>query len=202
MLLIEGPDMAGKTTLAIALVAALAKMGKPSAYMKFGMESRGKMTFDYLKQRISRWTVCDRMHWSESIYAVGTKMEPSLSAYEFVKTNRAIAEIGGMIIVITCEPNGYRDVIVPKHHGRGEDFDRETCCLVNWLYRDALKNCAIQCSGGSIAKYNGDDPPVYAFEVMVDAEGEAWRCPDSFVAEMAAEYALRQERAWVERVRA
>lgn len=202
MLLIEGPDMAGKTTFAHALVDKLRQMGKPSAYMKFGMESRGKMTPEYLKQRIHHWTVCDRMHWSESIYAVGTGMEPSLSAYEFLLINRAIEAVGGMTIVITCEPNGYRNVIVPKHHGRGEDFDRETCCRVNDLYRKAVGARIVPCSNGSVALMDEEAPPIHVFEVQVDAEGEAWRCPDSFVDEMATEYALRQERAWAQRTRA
>src|SRR5690606_11925576 len=115
MLLIEGPDMVGKTHFAHAVVDKLRELGQPAAYMKFGMESRGRMSWPYLRHRICPWTVCDRMHWSESIYAVATGKMPSLTKEEFMRVDRQLEFVGGMVVLITADVNSY-PTLIDKFH--------------------------------------------------------------------------------------
>lgn len=190
MLLIEGPDMVGKTTLAHKVVDALRRMGEPAGYFKFGMESRGRMSATYLLGRIHGWTVYDRMHWSESIYAVATGQQPSLHAEEMIKVEKAFFEAGGLLVLVTSPPEAYRS-IAARTHGRGEDFSVDTCRLVNGLYRTAAEKGELPTLGGGWADVRKPD---FHLEVQVDGEGEPWWVDDAKAQEIAGLYAIHQAR--------
>lgn len=134
MLLIEGPDMTGKTTLAEKVRAALYGMKKPVAAMKFGMESKGVMSVEHLRHRIHRWTVCDRMHPSEVIYALARGEKPRLSPADVITVGEMMTVKRGMTVVIYADDAAY-ERLIELHHDRGEDYSKEACRAVNKMYR-------------------------------------------------------------------
>ena len=134
MLIIEGPDCVGKTTIATKLAATLTSIFGPVARIKFGMESAGKMSSTYLLNRINRATVCDRMHMSEVIYAlVARNTVPMLSAADVTLISDLIQNTNGFVVNVIATPDAY-DRLLEEHHGRGEDFDKEACRRVNAAY--------------------------------------------------------------------
>lgn len=181
--------MVGKTTFALALVARLTAMGFPTAYLKFGMESRGNMDYEYCNERINKWCVVDRMYMSECIYATCTNREPSLSGMAFEDINERILLAGGMIVVITAHPKSY-DVLIRKFHARGEDFDKATCVAVNKAYIAAANDRAVECAQGVVAKIEG--VPIIRFTVKIDGEGEPWFAGDDTVNLVARKYVEQQ----------
>ena len=187
MLLIEGPDMVGKTTLAHAIVAELAKRGKPASYMKFGMESRGKMSYEYLKNRINPWTVCDRMHWSESIYAIATGEVPSLSGTAMAAVERRMDQIAGMLVVLIGGIPDYAQ-FTKGIHTRGEDFNIETCVTVNSMYREVCDTGKLACSSGLISI----EKPDITFEVKYNRHGNVEFVPGGFVSAVVSRYIEKQ----------
>ncbi len=191
-LLIEGPDMVGKTTLAHKIVEILREMGEPAGYFKFGMESRSRMTYDYLKNRIHPWTVIDRMHWSESIYAACTGIEPSLSVGEIARVDDHVIETcKGMLVVITANPNSYRDVVVPDTHSRGEDFSPETCLRVNGAYKFAVEDGRIPAKGHRFATVRR---PGAEWSVSADSDRKISYPTDEFARTVAVKYAAQQRK--------
>lgn len=182
MLVIEGPDMVGKTTLADKIRKTMYKMGHPAAAMKFGMESKGIMSVDYLRDRIHRWTVCDRMHASEVIYAMARGDRPRLAPGDCAAVDGIIAAHSGMMVVIVAKPNAY-DRLIALHHKRGEDYSIATCRHVNAMYRQLANE-----GGVGTHRFTVD----MQLEVACDDLGRVSYVSDEIAEGIAAEYVSRQ----------
>lgn len=101
MLVVEGPDGVGKTTLCKRLLKELPR----HVYAHFTRLPRG---FDYYwgyADRMSRFIVQDRFHMSEWAYAAARMETPKLceDGYRLVDANLRL--LGGFTVLVTADPD-------------------------------------------------------------------------------------------------
>lgn len=99
MLIIEGPDGVGKTTLAMTLRKYLPRhfyshMTKPGEGFDF--------YWDYL-DRIGRNVIQDRFHWGEAIYPQAVGRDSQLDLGEFRLIEARLRLVGSFLVLITAE---------------------------------------------------------------------------------------------------
>jgi hypothetical protein len=129
MLIIEGPDMVGKTTLidklAPALGASCDKCGLPEANL--------------IGQRawLERWkpgVVMDRYFISEFIYGLICRNAANVSRTDAVEMNDILRQLGAMTIVVVATPRCYERILEDHYDPTREAFSRELCRDVNAAY--------------------------------------------------------------------
>ena len=129
MLIIEGPDLVGKTTLAGKFLEALPR----HMYRHFGLLPPH---FDYFHDydiHSGHYFVQDRFHMSELVYGTvcrgQTPITPNL--YRFID---AMLTLKGMITVVIC----FEDpaMLKERYKERKEMYDVGQCLAVNSAYFD------------------------------------------------------------------
>lgn len=102
MLIIEGTDMVGKTTLCKALVKKMNGMGFPHVYRWFSkLPDCWDYYHDYLPN-IAEHVVQDRFHMSEVAYRLARHEMPRLDAETYRLIDAKIRLVGGFTVVITA----------------------------------------------------------------------------------------------------
>lgn len=134
MLMIEGPDMVGKTELAAVLVEELARIGAACGRDKFGLPESDRM-LEECRTRIRRLVVTDRCWPSEVIYGWTVRGAPKVSPEECARMVRLYRDALGRMVVIRATPEAY-DRLVALHHHRGEAFTADQCRAVNAAYSE------------------------------------------------------------------
>jgi hypothetical protein len=139
MLILEGPDMVGKTTMAQQIAAiAKARLGVDVAIHHHTQEHRHLTLRDYVNLVMEcgkRPVIFDRFHLSEPVYGAvcrGT-LDSGLALREAVKVTRAIEGAGGLVVLVSAHPTAYT-LQSDQCHGRGELFDAERCAKVNCAF--------------------------------------------------------------------
>lgn len=136
MLLIEGPDMVGKTELAHALVEELKTMGAHPGHDKFGLPESDRM-LEEVRKRARRMVVTDRCWPSEVVYGHTVRGAPRVSPEECAVMLRLFRNVGGRMVVMRATPEAY-EKLVELHHHRGEAFTADQCKAVNRAYDEAF----------------------------------------------------------------
>jgi len=106
MLIIEGADLVGKTTLAKALTKQLNELGWPHVYQHLSRLPtcwREKTVGNY-SRLMNAYAVRDRFHMSEPLYAAARGEEPMLSPGQYRSVDEEVKSHGGYIIVVTADP--------------------------------------------------------------------------------------------------
>jgi thymidylate kinase len=160
MLIIEGPDLCGKTTLCNALLKRLWENPKkygnyPAVYEHF---SRLPPSWRYPKSYlpfIKRYSVMDRFHLSELCYGRVTRGGTHLTANCVRFLDAQLALVGSYTVLITTS-----DDFLKAHWGRDEMFTLDQVLAVNKMYK-------------SLAEYN----PEAHVDISFTVESE-----DDFVA--------------------
>lgn len=101
MLIVEGTDGVGKTTLCKKLLTKL----HTHIYAHFTRLPPG---FDYFwgyVERMSRHVVQDRFHMSEVAYAVARGEPPHIDPDQYALVDARLRLIGGFTVVVTAEPS-------------------------------------------------------------------------------------------------
>lgn len=123
MLIIEGPDCVGKTSLATALAIAIrAITNRPIKGSHLGPEGQHWKVQDYIST-MEPWTIQDRYNISEWVYGKQYRGKTKLSWDEHRQVNKAIGAYGGLIIFVTAG-NGVYGRLLDLHHSRGELYDQ------------------------------------------------------------------------------
>lgn len=142
MLIIEGPDLVGKTTLCKEVVTELNRLGWPHSYRHFGrMPSCWEEDPVRLyRLSMSPYTVQDRFHMSEVVYAIveGPSRKPHLGPSSFEMVDRELRNHWeGYSVVVTADPQLLRDRYEELvGNGREEDYDIDGVLRANELYRE------------------------------------------------------------------
>jgi len=129
MLIIEGPDLIGKTTLIERLKKEMPWCGTDA----FGLAESADMHAQCMK-RMKRATICDRNFLSEIVYGTVLRGRSNLTRDQLGEVVAQFARVGGAMVVLSAPENVY-SVECLDRHDRGEAFSREQCARVNSAYR-------------------------------------------------------------------
>lgn len=138
MLIIEGPDLAGKTTLARKLVEGLNAYGKSHIYQKLDkLPDSFDVVYGYT-QLISPHTVWDRFHLSRQAYGYAgvTQAQPSIQETNMLEGALSLA--GCVTIVL-----GFwdLDLLETRYKQRKEPYSLDQIKKANeWYIRQELSN--------------------------------------------------------------
>ena len=139
MLIVEGPDLVGKTTLCNALVLKILEITKQvdepiECHVDHFTSADSKMTpLDYY-ERFVPWTVSDRGHVGEFVYGtVCRDGECHLPPNKMRIVEGMMHAVGGLLVIVHATPGAYEQLL-HRHHDRGEEFDQDQCSEINALY--------------------------------------------------------------------
>ncbi len=155
MLIIEGPDMIGKTELVKKLFVKLSNC----VVDKFGLPESGRM-LEECKLRVRRNKIADRCYVSEIVYGYTCRGQPKVSVEHAREIERMVRNAGGLIVVLAAPDDIYNELVI-EHHKRGEAFTPDQCRAVNRAYR-------------ALQERNEVGP----YRVPVDVRWTAWRHED------------------------
>lgn len=144
MLIIEGTDLVGKTTLCKKLVAALANRGYVYRHL-----SRLPESFDHFRDYVplmARKTVCDRFHMSEVAYATARGERPRVSQEVYRLLDAKVRLLGGFTVVITALPKLLEER--RQRVERNEMYGIDAICHANTVFN--------QCVMQTFEKYQTD----------------------------------------------
>lgn len=152
MLIIDGADLVGKTTLAKAIVGNLNDID----YMHMLMHlSRLPETFDAHRGYIDKMsvdTVWDRFHLSEIAYRMHDDRHSNLTPIKFDLVEASMRLIGGYSIVMTADD----DVIKARHKSRNDElYSLEHILQVNQTFIQ-MQNCSKIIMRGREYRYHID----------------------------------------------
>lgn len=164
MLIVEGPDLVGKTTFCRALVRRADERGLfPAIYHHLSrLPSTWDPERDYLPL-VSPFVVQDRFHLSEIVYGHVTRGESFLAPGTASFIDETNARQGGMTLIF-CAPDPA--FIVEQHQKRGDQmFPLEKILEVNEMYcrlidtRETPYLCKPPGGTREVVRYSLDDSP-------------------------------------------
>lgn len=135
MLIVEGPDMAGKTTFCAAIARILERdFEHPSGRLvrdKFGMDESRDMLAETCR-RAAPWGVFDRGYVSEYAYGTAARRWSRVSP---AHVDLIQGRFRPCVLIVTADDETYARWVAEKYAGREEEYDPETCAEVNRAYR-------------------------------------------------------------------
>lgn len=134
MLIVEGPDLVGKTTFCRALVKRADERGRfPAIYHHLSrLPSTWHPDRDY-EPLMSPFVVQDRFHLSEIVYGHVTRGESFLSPGSASHLDEVNARMGGLTLVFFAPD---KDLVRQQYAKRGDEmFGLEAILAVNDMYR-------------------------------------------------------------------
>lgn len=133
MLIVEGADCVGKTTLCKALLCEYDLQSQGYVYSHFTRLPRG---FDYYwgyVERMSRRIVQDRFHLSEIVYTQVRGEESPLTSELYRLVGAKLRLLGAYTVVITAAP----DLIKERWEGGQQMYSLENVLKANELFSRA-----------------------------------------------------------------
>ncbi len=177
MLILEGPDMVGKTTLTRKLKLLMPEM-QLSVRGLAHAEWKPHEWVEGMKER----TICDRGHMSEVVYGLNLRGKCNLSPLQYRSCDDAVAYLGGFTVVITASEKAYQTLVTNHYDPAKEAFTAEQCIQINDSYHDFLDNKL----GINGIRY----VPMYEFtwDITLDEDGKLVRPTDDWVKRVAHRY--------------
>jgi len=114
MLVVEGPDLVGKSTLVETLQRAVGQKAPSRAIRRqhFGkLPSEWQYPGSYFRY-IRPWTICDRLHLSELFYGWYLRDGSNLSPEDMHLLDGMIRAAGGMVVTVSAVPGVYNGIII------------------------------------------------------------------------------------------
>lgn len=143
MILIEGPDLTGKTTLAKTIVSRLNELGWPHLYSHLSKppDCWREDPLRCYRQLLRPHVVQDRMHLSGCAYRYADGGPTHLSVSEFGQIDRELHNYGGHVLLITAD----EPIIRMRHanHRAREMYDVDVVLKANeWFLKYAQRETA------------------------------------------------------------
>ena len=131
MLIIEGPDCVGKTTVAKALAPQLELM-----YSHFGLlPNSWEFPGDHIECASSK--LCqDRYHMSEIVYTTKLQRMPRLHPEQYRLIDAYIRTLAGVTVIITCDDCLIEERFRQEH----EEFEVADVLRINRAYQTIVNN--------------------------------------------------------------
>lgn len=126
MLIVEGADLVGKTTLCEALVRELSRREHGYVYRHLTKLPNGFVSPWAYMQLASRRVVQDRFHMSEVLYAKARHERPVLSPFGYALVDAHLRQLGAFTVIVTTS----RDQIADRWRA-GEMYDLDTVLAIN-----------------------------------------------------------------------
>lgn len=188
MLIIEGPDAVGKTTLARKCVKAANDLFEqnanltPATYVHLSALPHGWHYYQDYLPLIQRGFVMDRFHLSEVAYGKGIRKDTNLSNTYLDMLNAQITLIGGVTALLVPKSEDlFRKLFTASMTKREEMFtDIDAMCRV---YREYYN------------MYENND--MFGIHVMWVMRGEEDYPPDSFAENLAAGWSSKRLQAYM-----
>ena len=136
MLIIEGPDLAGKTTLAHNLIKRLNVQGLPHVYSHLSRLPDSFHRYWGYTQFMGRYLVQDRFHMSEPVYAKMRGDESELTPYLYALVDAKLKLSCGFTVMLYMMD----DSMVLGRWRDGEMYRLEQVLEVNGMYKDIAEN--------------------------------------------------------------
>ena len=114
MLIVEGTDLVGKTTLCRQLVETLNALGRPHTYSWLGLLPRGwDYHWDYVARMVNP-VVQDRFYLSEAAYGVAARREPRLGTRELDLLDAELRVRGGFTVLLLAHDEVLEELYARK----------------------------------------------------------------------------------------
>jgi len=136
MLIIEGPDLVGKTTLAKRIAAMPQMQGEGMTYRHLSRLPEGfEFPWQYLTLASSR-TIYDRFHMSEPVYATARGDQTDLCPEAYRIVDGHLAMLGAYTVVITA----HSSLIKERFAGRAESemYNLDIVLKANQLFSELV----------------------------------------------------------------
>ena len=162
MIIVEGTDLIGKTTLCEALVKGLNSLGCPHIYAHFTKLPATFQRVWHYKPFINRFVVRDRFYMSRMAYGMAFDNQPLLNETDYRTLDAWCRLVGAYHVVVLADDETIEQQWDAKQ-GEGEMYDLDGIKRVNKLFRDFVQEPAIagvyrmdidnvistRCSGGN-----------------------------------------------------
>lgn len=137
MLIIDGTDLVGKTTLQLALLKRLQSVGPWIGAHFTRLPKMWAFPNDYFP-RMSRHVVQDRFHMSEVAYSTARGDETSLSPFKYSLVDARLRQLGGLTVVITADEDFIRSQW--RSCNDGQMYDLDTVLRANRAFSEIVSN--------------------------------------------------------------
>ncbi len=176
MLILEGPDCVGKTTMIDALWLELPGTKR----VKRGLPEASWSPEQWIKDS-DFMVVADRGHMSEVIYGMTCRGSCNLDADSYRLVDQGIATCGGMVVVVDATPEAYIEILARHYDASREAFTPAECVKVNLAYDHFIQ--------GGVEGYL----PLVDMRWTIRLEGKNLMRPTpTWCAEVVREYKRRQ----------
>ena len=141
MIVIEGTDLVGKTSLCNVLLKTLHENGYPLIPQHFGLlEDDWDFYWDYLPF-INRRTVMDRFTMSEVVYGNVIRDRSRISPETYRLLDAHMRLQGTVTVVVTASDEWLESQLDRKYDGQREKFQPEQILAVNAGFKALLDTC-------------------------------------------------------------
>lgn len=148
MIVVEGADLVGKSTLVKAIVNELRLRGRNYATCHLGRLAPGDRENEYYELMRFR-QVWDRFHVSEVCYRAHDDIECCIPVESFNRVTQEIQENFGGIIVVMCE---HAETIKARYEKIGDDiYDLERILDVNRSFKEIACSHHTKCRDNDYA---------------------------------------------------
>lgn len=138
MLIIEGPDLVGKTTLCHELIERLNETGPNIAY-EYGHSGIPPSDWDYYWSYVKRMRpniVQDRFYLSEVAYGTVARKKTRVTGKTMRLLQAQLRLVGAFTVVLTAPDGLIKDVY--GRHEKEEDFSLDEILAVNHFFQGML----------------------------------------------------------------
>jgi thymidylate kinase len=141
MLIIEGSDLLGKTTLCKALVNSPQLRSQGYIYKHF---TRLPHEFNYFwgyVQHAAKYSVQDRFHMSEIVYASTRYEQPQISPEMYRLVDGYLRSLGCFTVVLTAD----EEVFDERFHMNGQEqmYNLDQIKQANFIFAGIAQNCEL-----------------------------------------------------------
>jgi len=160
MLIIEGSDLVGKTTLIKRVSKELDALGYPVIYQHFGLLPKDWNYYsDYIKF-MNRRVIMDRFIMSEVVYGTVVRNKSKISPAAYRLLDAHLRLYAATTVVITTSKAWLEKQIKEKYGDRYEAFSKETILKVNTGFNDLFR-------GGLL---DGNDMFICDYDIRYDMD--------------------------------
>ncbi len=131
MLIIEGPDNIGKTTLCHKLVRFLGEVGP----WQYRHSKKPPETWDYPEsyfEHMSRFMVMDRFHMSEIVYSHARGDKHQLQPWAYKLIDAMLRQFGGFTVVLSSTDES----LATNYEAREQNYDARINSIANLTFKE------------------------------------------------------------------